>query len=62
LEWTIVQPAALTNGPRTERYRIGERACSGRLIPRISRADVAHFMLKELEQRGHVRQVVRLCY
>jgi putative NADH-flavin reductase len=62
LEWTIVQPAALTNGPRTERYRVGESACSGRLFPRISRADVAHFMLKELQQRGHVRQVVPLCY
>jgi putative NADH-flavin reductase len=22
LEWTIVQPAALTNGPRTEKYRV----------------------------------------
>ena len=62
LEWTIVQPAALTNGPRTERYRVGGSACNGRLFPRISRADVAHFMLKELEQRGHVRKVVPLCY
>jgi putative NADH-flavin reductase len=62
LEWTIVQPAALTNGPRTEKYRVGESACSGRLFPRISRADVAHFMLKELEQRGHAREVVPLCY
>jgi putative NADH-flavin reductase len=62
LEWTIVQPAALTNGPRTESYRVGGSACNGRLFPRISRADVAHFMLKELEQRGHVRQVVPLCY
>jgi putative NADH-flavin reductase len=62
LEWTIVQPGALTNGPRIERYRVGTSACSGRLFPRISRADVAHFMLKELEQRGHLREVVPLCY
>jgi putative NADH-flavin reductase len=60
LEWTIVQPAALTNGPRTGTYRVG--ACEGRLFPRISRADVAHFMLKELENPRHVRQSVPLCY
>jgi putative NADH-flavin reductase len=60
LEWTIVQPAALTNGPRTGTYRVG--ACERRLFPRISRADVAHFMLKELENPRHVRQSVPLCY
>jgi putative NADH-flavin reductase len=60
LEWTIVQPAALTNGPPTGTYRVG--ACAGRLFPRISRADVAHFMLKELENPRHVRQSVPLCY
>ena len=60
LEWTIVQPAALTNGPRTGTYRVG--TCAGRLFPRVSRADVAHFMIEELESPRHVRQVVSLCY
>jgi len=60
LEWTIVQPAALTNGPRTGSYSVG--ACAGRLFPRVSRADVAHFMLEELENRRYVRQSVGLCY
>jgi len=62
LEWTIVQPASLTNGPRTGKYRVGKDATAGRLFPRISRADVAHFMLEELVRRAHVRQVVPLCY
>jgi putative NADH-flavin reductase len=62
LDWTIVQPAALTNGPRTGVYRAGPRACAGRLFPRISRADVAHFMLEELAMRAHVRQTLTLCY
>jgi putative NADH-flavin reductase len=62
LDWTIVQPASLTNGPRTGTYRVGPRACAGRLFPRISRADVAHFMLEELTTRAHVRQTVALCY
>jgi putative NADH-flavin reductase len=60
LDWTIVQPASLTNGPRTGVYRVND--CSGRLFPRISRADVAHFMLEELVRRAHVRQSVSLCY
>jgi hypothetical protein len=54
--------AQLGSGGARERYRVGEGACSGRLFPRISRADVAHFMLKEFEQRGHLREVVPLCY
>jgi putative NADH-flavin reductase len=62
LEWTIVQPAALTNGPRREVYRVGSGAPAGRLFPRISRADVAHFMLEELVRRAHLRESVPLCY
>jgi putative NADH-flavin reductase len=62
LDWTIVQPAALTKGPLTESYRVGARSCRCRLFPMISRADVAHFTLEELENSRHVRQVVPLCY
>ncbi|MDB5307979.1 MAG: 3 beta-hydroxysteroid dehydrogenase/Delta 5--_4-isomerase [Gemmataceae bacterium] len=62
LDWTIVQPAALTPGPRTGTYCAGPGAAAGQLFPRISRADVAHFLLEELEQRRHVRQAVPLCY
>ena len=62
LEWTIVQPAALTSGPHTETYRVGAGAACGGLWARVSRADVAHFMLKELENPRYVRQIVPLCY
>jgi putative NADH-flavin reductase len=62
LDWTIVQPAALTNGPFTGAYRVGRQACAGRLVARISRADVAHFMLEELITRAYVKQAVALCY
>jgi len=62
LDWTIVQPAALTNGPLTESYRVGVRNCRGRLLPTIPRANVAHFLLEELENPRHIRQVVPLCY
>jgi putative NADH-flavin reductase len=46
LDWTIVHPPALTNGSVTGEYRHGETLrLSGRA--RISRADVAEFMLAQ---------------
>jgi len=62
LDWTIVQPASLTNGPRTGKYRVGPDACRERRFSRISRADVAHFMLQEVDLPKHVGQSVALCY
>jgi uncharacterized protein YbjT (DUF2867 family) len=48
LDWTIVYPAGLTNGPRTGTARVGERLkLSG--FPRVSRADVAAVMLQQLD-------------
>lgn len=44
LEWTIVQPSRMTDGPLTRTYHSGPQlALSG--MPSISRADVAHFLL-----------------
>jgi putative NADH-flavin reductase len=48
LKWTIVRPPKLTNGQRTGAYRSGERIAANSIIPTISRADVADFMLKHL--------------
>ncbi|WP_329129680.1 NAD(P)H-binding protein [Streptomyces sp. NBC_01476] len=46
LEWTLVYPVMMTNGPRTRTYRTGEHLkLTG--LPRVSRADVADFMLRE---------------
>ena len=45
LDWTIVRPTKMTDGPLTGKYRTGESlAMSG--TPSISRADVAHFLLQ----------------
>ena len=61
LDWTIVYPVVLTEGPRTGTYRAGERLeLHG--MPTVSRADVAHFMLEELEKRAYVRRGVALSY
>jgi putative NADH-flavin reductase len=58
LEWTIVRPPRLTNGPLTKSYS----SADGRL-PKgmtVSRACVADFMVKEAERPAHVRQIVGL--
>jgi putative NADH-flavin reductase len=47
LEWTIVQPAQLNDGPLTRNYQHGERLAL-RGMPQISRADTAHFLLDRL--------------
>jgi len=46
VDWTIVQPPALTNGPPTGAYRTGTDLRIG-LRSRISRADLADFLLRE---------------
>jgi putative NADH-flavin reductase len=57
LEWTIVRPPRLTNGQLTRRYRVEDGA-----MPRgsrlVSRADVADFLLDEVERGAHRRQIV----
>jgi putative NADH-flavin reductase len=57
LDCTLVYPVTLTNGPRTGRYRVGERL---RLhgLPTISRADVADFILTQVEDPKYLRKGV----
>ncbi len=62
LDWTIVHAPMLTNGRRTGTYRVGKQAIGGRLLPKISRADVADFMVGELTDARHLREVVPLSY
>jgi putative NADH-flavin reductase len=61
LEWTIVQPVLLTDGPLTGNYRAGERLdLHG--MPKISRADVAHFILTEAANRAFAGKVAVVSY
>jgi putative NADH-flavin reductase len=59
LDWTIAQPAALTNGPMTGRYQAAERL-SLRGMPKISRADVAHFLLAQVHDTRFIGKTVVL--
>jgi putative NADH-flavin reductase len=58
LDWTIVRPGALTNGPQRGQYRHGPRVGHWLWTVRISRADVAAFMLDQLTDGRYVRTVV----
>ncbi len=62
LDWTIVRPGALTNGPARGRYRQGDRVGHWLWTVRISRADVAAFMLDQLSDRRYVRATVGIAY
>ncbi len=57
LDWTLVYPTTLTNGPRTGRYQVGERLAL-RGVPKISRADLADFLLSQLDDRRFTRKGV----
>ena len=61
LDWIVSYPVILTDGPLTGKYRLGERLeLAG--MPKISRADVAHFILANLESREWVRKVAVISY
>ena len=47
LDWVIVRPPRLTNGPYTGRYRSGEDIRERTLLASISRTDVADFMVRQ---------------
>jgi len=61
LDWTIVRPAMLNDGPRTGKYRAGFSA-SDKISRKISRADVADFMLKQVMSNEFLRQTPGLSY
>jgi len=57
LDWTIVRPPRLTNGQLTGDYQVKDGYMPhGRLS--LSRPDVAHFLLGEVERGEHVRRIV----
>ena len=55
LDWTIVRPGVLTNGRRRDTYRHGPAVGNWVYPVRISRADVADFMLNQLTENAYLR-------
>ena len=62
LDWIIVRPGQLTNGRKRGTYRHGLDIGSIFLTVRISRADVADFMLKQLTDDSYLRKTPGVAY
>ena len=61
LDWTLVYPTLLTNGSHAGSYRAGERL-SMKGMAKISRADVAAFMLAQLSSRDWLQRTAVISY
>ena len=62
LDWTIVRPGKLTNGRKRGVYRHGLDVGNRILTVRISRADVADFMLNQLTDNTYLHSTPGVCY
>lgn len=62
LDWTIVRPAAFTDGKATGKFHHGFGAEQKNLALKISKADVALFMLRQLESEEYLRKSPGLSY
>jgi len=62
LDWTIVRPAAFTDGPATGNYKHGFPVTERNLKLKISRADVAGFLLRQLNDDTYLHKTPGLSY
>ena len=62
VDWVIVRPAVLTNGAARGSYRHGPNLGNFLRTNRISRADVADFMLKQLTDDTYLGTAVAVCW
>ena len=60
LAWTLVRPGSLTNGEKTGKLRHGSDFIKLSGNPKISRADVAAFMLGQASDRTYIKKGVWL--
>lgn len=62
LDWTIVRPPKLTNGAATGEFRHGNGIQATSLLPTLARADVAAFMLGQLDDTTYSRKAVAILH
>ena len=62
LNWTIVRPGQLTNGKKRSAYKHGANVGSYVLTKMISRADVAHFILSQLNDKIYLYKTPGITY
>ena len=62
LDWTIVRPPFLTDTGLSGRYETGTFRKGQKLKMKVSRADVAHFMLGQLGSTAYVGAAPGISY
>lgn len=60
LEWTLIRPGGLTDGPKTAQLKHGGENTKLNGNPSISRSNVAAFMVQQLADRNYLNQSVWL--
>lgn len=60
LDWTLVRPSAFTDGPATNQYNHGFAPTIKGLALKISRADVAGFILRQLTDQTYLGRAASL--
>ena len=61
LDWTIMRPVRLVNGEKLGEYELAINS-DLQVTSSISRADVAGFMLKDLDQAEYINNAVEIIY
>lgn len=62
LDWTIIRPGSFVEGERTGQYRYGFSGIDKTIQLKISRADVADFILNQLADRSSIHKTPSLSY
>jgi len=60
LDFTIVRPSAFTNEPQTQNFKVGFDAHTKNLRLKISRADVAYFMVEHLSTEKFIKKTISI--
>jgi putative NADH-flavin reductase len=62
LDWTIIRPGALNNRRARGSYRNGSKVGNWFYTVRISRADVAEFMLNQIDDKKYICSKAGVCW
>jgi putative NADH-flavin reductase len=62
LDWTLVRSGGLSDGEHTGNYRSGEDIRAKGIAASISRADVADFLLRQLNDYSYLRKTPMVMY
>ena len=58
LQWTIVRPGGLSNEPHSGKYKYGSEHTTFKGNPKISRSNVAAFILDQLSEKSLINKAV----